>query len=298
MADAPQTDSKEPDRGQFYLILGVWLSIGVVLALVLGGVVLWFAFPKQDLRGQFGDQFGVVTALFTGLAFAWFIVTVFMQRRELQLQREELKQATSAHLLQADLMRSSQRERSVMDIAERFGDRWQSVCDNPEIDIRDLSYGTFTQAVGHRLTEGQLGTAWMETWRNHWKIPLASSELVNLRQLFQALLVVVEHWTDRHVALPLDGHGAVTDASNVLRDDPGYVFEFVASVLPSDGLTIVAFDYLTFGITQEEGTVSRRLYAPARLEIILRTLSLVQRGEHLGCIHDLVAHWAGRMASR
>jgi hypothetical protein len=42
-------------------------------------------------RGQFGDKFGAINSLFSGLAFAGIIFTIFLQKRELSLQRQELK---------------------------------------------------------------------------------------------------------------------------------------------------------------------------------------------------------------
>jgi hypothetical protein len=41
-------------------------------------------------RGQFGDAFGLLSALFNGLAFAGLIITITLQSRELRLQRFEL----------------------------------------------------------------------------------------------------------------------------------------------------------------------------------------------------------------
>jgi len=41
-------------------------------------------------RGHFGDKFGAVNSLFSGLAFACLVYATFLQRRELALQREEL----------------------------------------------------------------------------------------------------------------------------------------------------------------------------------------------------------------
>jgi hypothetical protein len=41
-------------------------------------------------RGAFGDKFGAINALFSGLAFAGLIVTLLYQKEELKLQREEL----------------------------------------------------------------------------------------------------------------------------------------------------------------------------------------------------------------
>ena len=44
----------------------------------------------EHAKGLFGDKFGAVNALFSGLAFAGIILTLLLQRRELSLQREEL----------------------------------------------------------------------------------------------------------------------------------------------------------------------------------------------------------------
>lgn len=62
----------------------------------LGVLFVWaltfflFFIKKADERGQFGDMFGAVNALFSGLAFAGLIITLILQRRELELQRQEL----------------------------------------------------------------------------------------------------------------------------------------------------------------------------------------------------------------
>ena len=56
-------------------------------------IVLWasnFLFLLLDNPGTYGDIFGVVNALFSGLAFALLIFTAKMQSEELALQREEL----------------------------------------------------------------------------------------------------------------------------------------------------------------------------------------------------------------
>lgn len=43
-------------------------------------------------RGVFGDKFGAVNALFSGLAFAGIIFTIYLQRRELALQRADIQE--------------------------------------------------------------------------------------------------------------------------------------------------------------------------------------------------------------
>jgi hypothetical protein len=67
--------------------------------LILAVFALWLAapwvgyalFPSWEERGQFGDLFGSVNALFSGLAFTVLIYAIFLQKKELSLQRVELK---------------------------------------------------------------------------------------------------------------------------------------------------------------------------------------------------------------
>ena len=47
-------------------------------------------FELMEGRGLAGDMYGGINALFTGLAFAGLIMTLIVQMRELELQREEL----------------------------------------------------------------------------------------------------------------------------------------------------------------------------------------------------------------
>jgi hypothetical protein len=52
---------------------------------------LWLIFLEQGDRGTFGDMFGGINALFSGLAFVGIIYAVLLQRKELENQREELE---------------------------------------------------------------------------------------------------------------------------------------------------------------------------------------------------------------
>ena len=71
-----------------------------VIPVIVGGVIaLWVAswyyidkcLPPDD-RGVFGDKFGAVNSLFSGLAFAGLIITLLFQKEELKLQRDELSE--------------------------------------------------------------------------------------------------------------------------------------------------------------------------------------------------------------
>jgi len=48
-------------------------------------------YPIIEERAYFGDMFGGISALLSGLAFLGVIYTVLLQREELQLQRKELE---------------------------------------------------------------------------------------------------------------------------------------------------------------------------------------------------------------
>ena len=71
------------------------------LGLLFGGVsvawggywwILWFSGWFLELeKGQFGDAFGALNTLFSGLAFAGVIYAIILQKKELALQREELE---------------------------------------------------------------------------------------------------------------------------------------------------------------------------------------------------------------
>ena len=66
------------------------LSVGVVGLFALSWWWLTVTINNPEKQAQFGDQFGAVNALFSGLAFAGLIFTIILQKKELSLQREEL----------------------------------------------------------------------------------------------------------------------------------------------------------------------------------------------------------------
>lgn len=71
----------------------VQYAIFSVIAVLVLWTLTFFLFFINDMetRGQFGDMFGAINALFSGLAFAGLIITLFLQKKELSLQREELQ---------------------------------------------------------------------------------------------------------------------------------------------------------------------------------------------------------------
>lgn len=72
------------------------LVIPIIIAVIIVvGLWIWNFYALYELgdtkRGTFGDMFGSVNAIFSGLAFAGIIITIYIQSHELKLQRKELK---------------------------------------------------------------------------------------------------------------------------------------------------------------------------------------------------------------
>jgi hypothetical protein len=90
------------------------LFIAVTAAQAIFGSLLFFSIPAWEHKGIFGDMFGAVNTLFSGLAFAGVIYAIFLQseelalqRTELQLTRDELAKATAAQSEQAQALLES-----------------------------------------------------------------------------------------------------------------------------------------------------------------------------------------------
>lgn len=68
----------------------------IVLAMWLGSwLFISYKLPNWEERSAFGDAFGAIGALFSGLAFAGLIVTIVLQLQQLDLQSQQLKGAES-----------------------------------------------------------------------------------------------------------------------------------------------------------------------------------------------------------
>ncbi|MFA0814105.1 hypothetical protein [Microbulbifer epialgicus] len=63
------------------------LLAGVLLVQIVLGLIIYRIFAP-DNHGTFGDMFGVVNTLFSGLALAGIIYTLILQTKELEHQRE------------------------------------------------------------------------------------------------------------------------------------------------------------------------------------------------------------------
>ncbi len=80
------------------------LVVGIILIVIgYSAVLIITTWPisrfSVEAAGTFGDSFGLLTSLFSGLAFAGLIWTILLQRVELKLQRLELQETRRQAIL-------------------------------------------------------------------------------------------------------------------------------------------------------------------------------------------------------
>ena len=89
-----------------------WVTrISILLIIIFLWIGCWYLLLTNTYlsgyteRGQFGDMFGVINSLFSGLAFGGIIYTILLQREELKAQREELKLTKQEFITQNETLR-------------------------------------------------------------------------------------------------------------------------------------------------------------------------------------------------
>ncbi len=97
----------EHDKDKYSSLI-LWGAVVVVICLVYGFTITILSY-KWEEKGQFGDTFGAINALFSGLAFAGIIYTIQLQRKELGLQRKELRHTREELSRSADAQNDAQK---------------------------------------------------------------------------------------------------------------------------------------------------------------------------------------------
>lgn len=88
MEDVVRSMNEKSDNKLWILFVMILFVIGVWLG------SYWYIenhYPIYDVKGQVGDMFGAINALFSGLAFAGLIYAIYLQNKELKLQKDELR---------------------------------------------------------------------------------------------------------------------------------------------------------------------------------------------------------------
>lgn len=115
-------------------------SIVVIAICCIAGLISWWCFGDWQTRGQFGDSFGAINSLFSGLAFAGVIFTILLQRHELALQREELKLTRMELQRSAEAQEKSQHTLSLQVKEQRFSAKLAAVSSLVSVYSRHLDH--------------------------------------------------------------------------------------------------------------------------------------------------------------
>ena len=81
------TTNKGKDGWHCDFVLAAFM---IILIMCVAAFIIFESIDSWDHRGQFGDLFGVVNALFSGLAFAGIFITIRQQHLDLSFKEKLL----------------------------------------------------------------------------------------------------------------------------------------------------------------------------------------------------------------
>lgn len=135
---------------KYICLLTVLISVVVALVVLYSFVVFCKLIPIDNF-GVFGDSFGILTALFSGLAFVGLIVTIIMQGDELKLQRKELSLTRKT----LDAQRGEMQKQNETLAKQQFENTFFKMLEFLEVCVKDVYYFTEDAGQGY-LGEGKM----------------------------------------------------------------------------------------------------------------------------------------------
>jgi hypothetical protein len=97
----------DPATSKGLLICSLLGAVAISVLWCLSPLILHTVFGKPENAGTFGDSFGAINALFSGLAFLGVIVAIILQRQELIEQRLEIRNSRIAQEESANALKQT-----------------------------------------------------------------------------------------------------------------------------------------------------------------------------------------------
>ena len=144
------TDKNNKNQDTNYTLLVVF-SIIVVLLYAGSWYYIDSTYTCLDARGQFGDKFGAVNALFSGFAFAGLIFTIYLQKKELALQREELTQTREELKGQKEQLEEQNKTLKI----QRFENTYFQMLNQFQEIVNNISYSYIDILEEHHTVKGR-----------------------------------------------------------------------------------------------------------------------------------------------
>jgi len=130
------------------------LGIGVLIILICYTLAVSFIFKDWKVSGPFGDTFGALTSLFSGLAFILLILTLIIQKKEYRITRKEFElsrkaqeQSQKALTKQAEILYVQSFENTFFNLMEAYPQTFQKLY----IEIDDINGLRKHYLLGHIL---------------------------------------------------------------------------------------------------------------------------------------------------
>lgn len=165
------------------------LSVGVVGLFALSWWWLVATINDPEKQGQFGDQFGAVNALFSGLAFAGLIFTIILQKKELALQREELTQTREELKGQKEQLEEQNKTLKIQRFENTFFQmltQFQEIVNNITYSYKDIS-GEGHTVKGREAFYDSFEVAEHETKLPDWHPTHINHHYVGMRDIIRSL---------------------------------------------------------------------------------------------------------------
>lgn len=124
---------------KWFLGATVFVVVSIIVFLLVMKGLPW----TMEKRGHLGDMFGVIGALFSGLAFAGVVVSMLQQNEDLNLQRKELalqRQEIAQTNKELKLQRAEMQEQNKTIMLQRFENTFFSMLEMQQKIVADLKY--------------------------------------------------------------------------------------------------------------------------------------------------------------
>lgn len=232
--------------------------IRLILIIVIGLVIissLWLWNYNKAFEGEFGDKFGIVNSLFSGLAFAGIIITIYMQKHELELQRRELKATREVFDKQSKIMTDQQNDNTFFNLLSNHRQLVNSFTQG-EIDYdligKSISKGhwkPYTKVVSGYDVLKQIAKSWkkyFEVYSNSYKDKLITN--LNLQEYptvesltnseavthtFTRELLHIHKFINQKFETDLERRFYRETLSNSLTDQERFIFEAMYQLFPN-----------------------------------------------------------------
>lgn len=119
-------DSNSPPSLHIRNVILVCFGAIVTLVVSYALIIIIKTWPVDEYSiakaGTFGDSFGALNSLFTGLGFAGLLITIFLQREDIKLTRMELSETRAEIKLQSRTFQQQQFEESFYRLLSLYRD--------------------------------------------------------------------------------------------------------------------------------------------------------------------------------